>query len=106
MRAWVTHGAGLEHLRLESRDTPRPAAGQVLLRLRAASVALRDFKMASGAYGFAPERVPGGEGVGEIVALGEGVQGWRIGQRVNPLFVHAYTRDRIASVDIAASSLG
>src|SRR5207244_3853381 len=26
MRAWVTHGAGLEHLRLESRDTPRPAA--------------------------------------------------------------------------------
>lgn len=106
MRAWVTHGAGLEHLRLESRDTPRPAAGQVLLRMRAASVALRDFKMAQGAYGPAPGRVLGGEGVGEIAALGAGVAGWRVGQRVNPLFVHKHTDARIAAADIASSSLG
>jgi NADPH:quinone reductase-like Zn-dependent oxidoreductase len=106
MRAWVIHGSGLDQLRLETRDTPRPGAGQVLLRLRAASVALRDFKMASGAYGVAEERVPGGEGVGEIVAFGERVEGWRIGQRVNPLFVHACTGDNISPADIAASSLG
>lgn len=106
MRVWVTHGAGLEHLRLEQRETPRPGAGQVLLRLRAAAVALRDFKMAEWAYGAAPGRVPGGEGVGEVAALGEGVAGWRIGQRVNPLFVQAWTGERIAAADIAASSLG
>ncbi len=106
MRAWVTHGAGLEHLKLESRDTPRPGAGQVLLRMRAAAVALRDCKMALGAYGSATGRVLGGEGVGEIAVLGEGVAGWRIGQRVNPLFVQAWTGRRIAGEDIAASSLG
>ncbi|HMC16492.1 MAG TPA: NAD(P)-dependent alcohol dehydrogenase [Albitalea sp.] len=106
MRAWVTHRAGLEHLRLETRDPPRPAAGQVLLRMRAASVVLRDFKMASGAYGIAPGRVLGGEGVGEIVALGAGVSDWRVGQRVNPLFVHAHNGERIGPADIAASSLG
>lgn len=106
MRAWVTDGAGLEHLRLETRETPRPGAGQVLLRMRAASVALRDFKLVQGGYGPAPGRVPGGEGVGEIVALGEGVDAWRLGQRVNPLFVHGYTEERIPAHDIAASSLG
>ncbi|HEX6704682.1 MAG TPA: NAD(P)-dependent alcohol dehydrogenase [Albitalea sp.] len=109
MRAWVIHGSGLEHLRLEERETPRPGAGQVLLRMRAASVALRDHKMALGAYGAvdaAQGRVLGGEGVGEIAALGEGVSGWRIGQRVNPLFVQAWTGERIVAADIAASSLG
>jgi len=106
MRAWVTHGAGLEHLELESRELPRPGPGQVLLRMRAASVCLRDNKMALGAYGVAGGRVLGGEGVGEIAVLGEGVEGWHVGQRVSPLFIHAYTGDGIASADIAASSLG
>ncbi|WP_246312677.1 zinc-dependent alcohol dehydrogenase family protein [Pseudaquabacterium terrae] len=106
MRAWVSHGAGLEHLRLEQRETPRPSPGQVLLRVRAAAVNLRDHKMALGAYGDATGRVLGGECVGEIAALGPGVAGWRIGQRVNPLFVQAWTGDRIAAADIAASTLG
>jgi NADPH:quinone reductase-like Zn-dependent oxidoreductase len=106
MRAWVSDGAGLEGLRLETRARPRPGAGQVLLRMRAAAVALRDFKMAQGAYGAAPGRVLGGEGVGEIAELGAGVEGWRIGQRVSPLFVHGWTGARIAAADIGATSLG
>jgi NADPH:quinone reductase-like Zn-dependent oxidoreductase len=106
MRAWVSHGAGLEHLRLEQRETPRPGRGQVLLRVRAAAVNLRDHKMALGAYGDAEGRVLGGECVGEIAGLGEGVSGWRIGQRVNPLFVQAWTGERIAAAHIAATTLG
>jgi NADPH:quinone reductase-like Zn-dependent oxidoreductase len=106
VRAWVIHAAGLEHLRLETREMPRPGPGEVLLRMRAACVALRDHKIVWGAYGAAAGRVPGGEGVGEIAALGEGVAGWRVGQRVSPLFVHAFTGERIAADGIAASSLG
>jgi NADPH:quinone reductase-like Zn-dependent oxidoreductase len=106
MRAWVSRGAGLEHLRLEQRETPRPGRGQVLLRVRAAAVNLRDHKMALGAYGDASGRVLGGECAGEIAALGDGVSGWRVGQRVNPLFVQAWTGERIAAADIAASTLG
>ncbi|HSW06032.1 zinc-dependent alcohol dehydrogenase family protein [Aquabacterium sp.] len=109
MRAWVSHGAGLERLKLETRETPRPGPGQVLLRLRAASVALRDHKMALGAYGAGADasgRVLGGEGVGEVAALGPGVSGWVIGQRVSPLFIQGYTAERIAAQAIAATSLG
>src|SRR5881409_792801 len=98
MRAWVSHGAGLDRLRLEERPVPRPAAGQVLLRMRAASVALRDYKMAVGAYDNGGERAPrvlGGEGVGEVIECGPDVQGWRVGQRVNPLFVQGWTERRV-----------
>ena len=74
--------------------------------MHAASVCLRDHKMALGAYGAAPGRVLGGEGVGEIAALGEGVDGWHVGQRASPLFVQAYIGESIAAADIASSSLG
>jgi NADPH:quinone reductase-like Zn-dependent oxidoreductase len=89
MRAWVSHAAGLEHLRLDERPVPRPAAGEVLLRMRAASVALRDHKMAMGAYDDGGQRGPrvlGAEGTGEVLECGAGVRGWRPGQRVQPLF--------------------
>ena len=108
MRAWVSHGAGLDRLRLEERPVPRPAAGQVLLRMRAATVALRDHKMAIGAYGSEAREpfVLGGEGVGEVVEWGEGVQGWREGQRVNPLFVQGWTEERVHPEAVARSALG
>ena len=109
MRAWVSHGAGLERLQLDERPVLPPAAGQVLLRMRAASVALRDHKMALGAYGsgdaYGP-RVLGGEGVGEVVECGEGVQRWRVGQRVNPLFVQGWTGVRVQSDTVDRSTLG
>src|SRR3989442_1378455 len=108
MRAWVSHGAGLDRLRLEERPVPRPAAGQVLLRMRAATVALREHKMAIGAYGSEAREpfVLGGEGVGEVVEWGEGVQGWREGQRVNPLFVQRWTEERVHPEAVARSALG
>jgi NADPH:quinone reductase-like Zn-dependent oxidoreductase len=107
MRALVSHGAGLERLQITERDVPRPGAGQVLLRMRAAAVALRDYKMACGAYG--PARaalVLGGEGVGEIVELGAGVTGWRRGERVNPIYVQGWTADRVSAQAVATSTLG
>jgi len=107
MRAWVSYGGGgLQQLQLETRSLPQPGPGQVRLRMRAAAVALRDFKLVGGAYGDAGVRVPGGEGVGEIEALGDGVEGWQLGQRASPLFVHGYTAERITPEAIAASSLG
>jgi NADPH:quinone reductase-like Zn-dependent oxidoreductase len=108
-RAIVSHGAGLEQLELLERGVPRPGPGQVLLRMRAASVALRDYKMATGAYGAGEPRaarVLGGEGVGEVMELGAGVTQWRAGDRVNPLFVQHWTEARAHPEVIATSTLG
>ena len=109
LRAIVSQTVGLEGLALVERDMPRPGPGQVLLRMRAAAVALRDYKVATGAYGSGAAHVPrvlGGEGVGEVVELGAGVVQWRIGDRVNPLFVQRWTGTRAHPEAIARSTLG
>jgi NADPH:quinone reductase-like Zn-dependent oxidoreductase len=109
MRAFVSNGPGLDRLELVERELPRVRAGQVLLRMRAACVALRDYKVATGAYGGDATRPPltlGGEGVGEILACGAGVGGWRPGQRVTPLFVQGWTDEQVHPEVIASTTLG
>jgi len=109
VRAIVSQAPGLEGLQFVEREMPAPGPGQVLLGMRAAAVSLRDYKMATGAYGAAAERVPrvlGGEGVGEVLALGAGVTQWRVGERVSPLFVQRWTAARAHPEAVAHSVLG
>ena len=70
-------------LALESREIPRPAPGQLLLRVRACAVCRTDLHVADGDLPPCRERiVPGHEIVGEVVKPGEGVTGFQTGQRV------------------------
>jgi NADPH:quinone reductase-like Zn-dependent oxidoreductase len=65
---------------------PPPAPGEVQLRMRAVALNHIDVWGWRG-MAFAKRKLPltvGAEAVGEIVALGEGVTGWRIGQRAVP----------------------
>lgn len=84
MKAWVLHGE--QDIRLEDRPTPRPAAGEVLVGVRAAGICGSDLHYhAHGRCGnFIPTRpfVLGHEFAGEIVAVGEGVDAARVGERV------------------------
>jgi|RhiMethySRZTD1v2_1073278.scaffolds.fasta_scaffold01685_11 NADPH:quinone reductase-like Zn-dependent oxidoreductase len=93
MKAVTISGAfGLDNLRLEERPEPRPRPGQVLLRMRAASLNFRDLRMIEGVYN--PRQslplVPASDGVGEVVALGEGVSRVKIGERVSPIFAQRW----------------
>jgi alcohol dehydrogenase, propanol-preferring len=82
MRAMVLH-APQQPLLLEDLQKPRPLSGQVLLRVRACAVCRTDLHVVDGEL--KPCRssiVPGHEIVAEIAELGEGVSGFREGQRV------------------------
>ncbi len=63
---------------------PAPGPGEVRVRIRAAAVNFPDLLMTRGAYQLKPDLpfVPGLEFAGEVDALGEGVSGWRPGDRV------------------------
>ncbi len=63
---------------------PVPAAGQVLVRVRACGLNFADLLMIEGRYQDIPQRpyVPGLEFSGEVAALGDGVFGVALGQRV------------------------
>lgn len=86
MRAWQI-GAGREIASLEwvERPVPVPGAGEILIRVRAAALNHRDLMIVSGRYHGPkpPTRIPLGDGMGEVAALGEGVSGFAIGERVS-----------------------
>ncbi|QGZ65191.1 zinc-dependent alcohol dehydrogenase family protein [Paraburkholderia acidisoli] len=74
-----------ETYRLQRSDlpTPAPRAGEVLVKLHAASLNYLDLMVARGRFGeIAPGFIPGTDGAGEIAALGECVEGWAVGERV------------------------
>jgi NADPH:quinone reductase-like Zn-dependent oxidoreductase len=84
----VENGFGLEHVRAAEVPTPQPGAGEVLVRVRAASLNYRDLLIAKGSYN--PKlnfpRVLGSDCAGEVVALGAGASRWAVGDRVAPCF--------------------
>ncbi|MBD1936162.1 alcohol dehydrogenase catalytic domain-containing protein [Microcoleus sp. FACHB-68] len=76
---------GQEDLRLESVADPSPAAGEVVVQVAAATTCGTDLKVwrrGGHAKMLKPPTLFGHEAAGTIVALGEGVTGWRVGDRV------------------------
>ncbi len=70
----IQPGAGLDGLSLDERSEPMPAPGQVLIKVKAVSLNDRDLLILKGLYpGVIEPVIPVSDGVGEVVALGEGV---------------------------------
>jgi NADPH2:quinone reductase len=65
-------------------DPPAPGPGELQVRIHARGVQYVDVLMLSGKYQFRPEPpfIPGGEGAGEVLAVGAGVSGFNPGDRV------------------------
>src|ERR1700739_95260 len=64
-----------------------PGPGQVRIRVEACGVCHSDSATVEGLFPIDWPRVPGHEAVGRIDALGPGVQGWAVGQRVGVGFL-------------------
>jgi len=83
---------GLDNLALVEQPRPEPGPGQVLLRMKAASLNYRDLLTVKGAYN--PRQplplIPCSDGVGEVVALGQGVDRVELGQRVATIFCQGW----------------
>lgn len=84
--AWYEEtGSARAVLRIGEMPDPVPAPGEALVRIRASGVNPTDVKCRSGWRGMKmpfPRIVPHGDGAGEIVAVGAGVDRGRIGERV------------------------
>ncbi|MDI1363304.1 MAG: NADPH:quinone oxidoreductase family protein [bacterium] len=86
MRALVVESLAPDYAGCAVRDVaiPTPGPGQVLVRVKAASVNFPDLLMTRGEYQFKPPTpfTPGLDLAGEVAVLGEGVTGLSIGQAV------------------------
>lgn len=95
---------GLASLRRVTRQLAAIPAGEVLVRVRAAALNHRDLSILKGQYGAKkPDvRIPGGDGAGEVVALGDGVTDVEVGDRVTaPHFVRWIDGDYDPAVFVA-----
>lgn len=105
MKAVVIDGAfGVENVKVVEHPDPEPGPGQVVLRMKAASLNYRDLLMVRGQYD--PRQtlpiVPLSDGVGVVEAVGPGVDRVEVGARVCPIFAQRWisgrpTRSRIRS---------
>jgi NADPH:quinone reductase-like Zn-dependent oxidoreductase len=107
MRAVVVKAFGLEHLTAVERPDPEPGPGQVLVRLRHVSLNFRDRVAIDGGYGSQIKTpfVPCSDGAGEVVAVGDGVRRFGVGDRVLTSFFQNWAAGA-PTPEKLASSLG
>src|SRR5918992_3916465 len=85
MRAVViTEHGGPEVLKVEERPDPEPAPGEVRVAVKAAGINFADLLARAGVYPDAPPPpcVVGYEVAGEVESVGDGVDGFAVGDRV------------------------
>ncbi len=100
----IRESFGLGNLQMTDRPDPEPGPGEVLLRMRAASLNYRDLLTVEGKYN--PRQplplIPCSDGVGRVEALGPGVTRVAVGDRVSPIFAQRWmsgepTQDKLRS---------
>jgi putative PIG3 family NAD(P)H quinone oxidoreductase len=80
----ISHYGGPDVLKLTERRDPSPGVGEVLIAVAAAGVNRPDVVQRQGGYAPPPgaSDIPGLEVAGTVVALGDGVHEWRVGDAV------------------------
>jgi NADPH:quinone reductase-like Zn-dependent oxidoreductase len=103
----LREAAGIDSLLLTERAEPRPGPGQVLVRMRAASLNYRDLIVVKGGLGpsLPLPLVPLSDGAGEVVEVGAGVRRVKAGDRVAGTFFQRWVTGPITE-EAAASALG
>ena len=94
MRAIVVRQfGGPDVMKIETVPDPAAGGGQVVVRIRAAGVNPVDTYIRSGTYANVPRLpyTPGSDAAGEVEALGDGVTGFAVGDRVYVAAPHAGT---------------
>jgi NADPH2:quinone reductase len=98
MKALLSHApGGPETLRLEDVADPQPGPGQLQVRVKACAINYPDVLIIEDKYQFKPPRpfAPGGEIAGIVEAVGEGVSGWRAGDRLIAMIGHGGLAEKV-----------
>ena len=101
----ITKPGGPEVLELRETPAPRAAAGEILVKVRAAGINRADILQRMGQYPAppgAPADIPGMEYAGEVAALGAGARAWKVGDRVMGLVPAGGYAERVTVAEALA----
>jgi len=101
-------GRGADSWKLADRPDPKPAAAEVLIAVRAASLNYRDLMQAKGMYPGLPKRefIPLSDGAGEVLAVGPSVTQFKPGDRVAGNFFQNWISGSVQESSFRGSDLG
>jgi NADPH:quinone reductase-like Zn-dependent oxidoreductase len=77
---------GLDNLKLVEEDSPQPRSGELLVRIGACSLNYRDVFVVHGKASCADSRVPLSDGAGEVIAVGDDVDEFKVGDNIVSTF--------------------
>lgn len=104
----IRNAFGFENLVVAERPDPVPGPGQVLLKMKAASLNYRDLLTMQGLYN--PRQplplIPLSDGVGEVVAVGDGVTRVKTGDRVAGIFAQGWLAGPPTRAKLLDTTLG
>lgn len=83
---YVQPSGGYHNVTIGQSQTEAPGAGEITVRLRASSLNYHDFAVVSGMWGPSEPRIPMADGAGEVIAVGEGVSEFAVGDHVVSTF--------------------
>jgi NADPH:quinone reductase-like Zn-dependent oxidoreductase len=92
VKVWqVSREWSIDGMDLVEQPEPRPGAGQIVVRMRAASLNYRDLLTVQGKGGsYKLPIIPFSDGAGEVALVGEGVTRVAVGDRVCPMFFQSW----------------
>ncbi|MHA6192986.1 zinc-dependent alcohol dehydrogenase family protein [Pseudomonas wadenswilerensis] len=83
---YVQPGGGYDKVMVGTSEAAAPKAGEITVRLHANSLNYHDFAVVSGMWGPSSPRIPMADGAGEVIAVGEGVSEFAVGDAVVSTF--------------------
>jgi NADPH:quinone reductase-like Zn-dependent oxidoreductase len=88
----IAEPKGIDSLKLSERPTPKPGAGEVLMRVRAVSLNYRDLALVRGGLARMMKLplVPVSDGAGDVVEVGPGCVHLKKGDRVAAIFTQGW----------------
>ena len=92
MRAMEAREFSIDALKLGERPVPKPRRGEILVRIKAASLNYRDLAVLVQKYlpTLALPYVPASDAAGEVVEIGEEVTRFKVGDRVMPIYTQGW----------------
>jgi NADPH:quinone reductase-like Zn-dependent oxidoreductase len=109
MKAFEIQGeGGIDALALVDRPSPEPGPGQIKVKVRANSLNYRDLNTvrAPARMGLAFPRIPNSDGAGEVVAVGEGVREFSVGDQVASCFFDDWAAGGVSPQAMASARGG
>ena len=100
--AAVKKPGGPGNLIIEDRADPKPAVGEILVRIYASSLNYHDFVVVMGGIPTDDGRIPMSDGAGEVVAVGEGVTKFKPGDKAVSLFFPNWQAGEIEAAGFAS----